>query len=84
MKDITKIFTLIKANTKKEGYIVVEVANIKNEFVTPLAWDVCKAISQTLVFEREIVINWQSNIPHENGTYGYGYDHSYCLIFRNT
>jgi hypothetical protein len=41
--------------------------------VTPLAWDVAAAVSQVLRFEGEIVVCWDH--------YGYGYDHSYCLVF---
>ncbi len=54
---------------------MVEVANLKKMgAVTPLAWDIARAISQVLRFEGGIVVAWEP-------TYGYGYDHSYCLIF---
>jgi hypothetical protein len=41
--------------------------------VTPLAWDVARALSSVLRFEGETVIGWDN--------YRYGYDHSYCLVF---
>jgi len=65
--------------------IVVEVSNLKNHGeVTTLAWDVSKEISKVLHFEGEIVIKWENvNTETNDGIYGYGYDHSYCLVFRN-
>lgn len=83
LRDIEKIFSNIKKNTKEWKYIVIEIANIKNEFVTTLAWDVCKVISNIFTFEKEIIINWEDNKINENWNYWYWYDHSYCLIFRN-
>jgi hypothetical protein len=41
---------------------------------TPLAWDVAGAVSGALPLAGELVVHWQP-------TYGYGYDHSYCLLF---
>ena len=75
-------------DTKKMKYgskIVIEVSNIKtkNE-VTTLAWDIGKEVSKILHFEGEIIVNWTSNNQEkENGSYGYSYDHSYCLVFSN-
>jgi hypothetical protein len=43
--------------------------------VTPLAWDVGRALGAVPPFEGEVVVDWAP-------TYGYGYDHSYCLVFR--
>ena len=57
-----------------DAKVVVEVANIKHgDSVTTLAWDMAREISQVLHFEGEVVVGWDD--------YGYGYDHSYCLIF---
>jgi len=55
---------------------VLEVANLKGPGgVTTVAWDIARAVSSVLTFEGEIVIGWDR-------PYGYGYDHSYCLVFR--
>ena len=60
------------------GYLIVE--EIQGEFeitkgcVTRFAWDLARQLSERLVFQGEIVLNWEE--------YGSGYDHSYCLIFR--
>ena len=41
--------------------------------MTPLAWDLGAEIAKVLHFEGEVVICWDR--------YGYGYDHSYCLVY---
>ena len=53
---------------------VIEASNLKRAGrAVPLAWDIAHAVSTALTFEGEIVVGWDR--------YGYGYDHSYCLIF---
>jgi hypothetical protein len=42
-----------------------------------LAWDIARALSDVLRFNGEVVSTWQES-------YGFGYDHSYCLIFQNS
>ena len=55
---------------------VIEAANLRGTGpVTPLAWDVARAVGEVLRFEGEVVVDWEP-------TYGFGYDHSYCLVFR--
>jgi hypothetical protein len=57
------------------GHLVVEASNLINEAgVTSLAWDIASAFSVDFPFQGEQVLNW-------TGGYGYGYDHSYCLVF---
>ena len=54
---------------------MIEVANLKRDGrVTTLAWDLARVVADVLVFEGEVVVGWDH--------YGYGYDHSYCLVFR--
>ena len=79
------IYKQVKQLMKPDSVIVVEVSNLKIQSkVTTLAWDVAKEISKVLHFEGEIVIKWENADTEANdGIYGYGYDHSYCLIFRN-
>ena len=72
---LRSIFAAIATLLAPDGRVVIELANLKRAGqVTTLAWDVCAAVSQVLRFEGEIVIGWEP-------TYGYGYDHSYCLVF---
>jgi hypothetical protein len=59
---------------KPNGTVVVEVANLKRAGrVTTLAWDIAQEISAVLRFEGEVVVCWDKH--------GYGYDHSYCLVY---
>lgn len=59
---------------KPNAHAVIEVANLKLwDGLTTLAWDIAKTVSQVLRFEGEFVVGWD--------TYGFGYDHSYCLVF---
>lgn len=78
LNDIGAIYAQIKLKTKRGGYAVVEVSNLKHEdgSITTLAWDIGKVLSDIWEFLGEVVIGWQP-------TYGYGYDHSYALVFRN-
>src|SRR5262245_43716977 len=59
-----------------DGWIVVEVANLRQTDgrLTRLAWDIAQALANVVHFLGEVVVGWQP-------TYGYGYDHSYCLVF---
>lgn len=84
INDIGKIFSQLKLFMKKNSYIVIEVSNIKNKEVTTLAWDIGKEVSKIFHFEGEIIIGWKNKGTCKGkGNYGYGYDHSYCLVFKN-
>jgi tRNA G10 N-methylase Trm11 len=75
LADLQAIYRQIGLLMTESARAVIEVANLKKPgAVTTLAWDVAHAISQVLHFEGEIVVAWDP-------TYGYGYDHSYCLLF---
>ena len=78
LADLRDIYRQLGALLSDDGHVVIEVANLKRDgSQTPLAWDVARAISEVLCFEGEVVIGWQPS-------YGYGYDHSYCLVFTRT
>jgi DNA modification methylase len=75
LRDIEQIFANTRQLLKPEARVVLEVSNLKGPSgVTTLAWDVARAVSNVLDFEGEVVVGWDR--------YGYGYDHSYCLVFR--
>jgi DNA modification methylase len=75
LHDLEQTYCQIARVLKPGARAVLEVANLKEPSgITMLAWDVGRAISRVLMFEGEIVIGWD--------TYHYGYDHSYCLVFR--
>lgn len=76
LADIEAVYLQVRARMKAGARAVLEVANLKGPSgVTTLAWDVALAVGRVLTFEGEIVIGWDR-------PYGYGYDHSYCLVFR--
>ena len=81
LRDISDIFFQLKSKLKPDAYVVIEVSNLRigNAF-TPLAWDIAKRVGEVLPFEQEIIIEWQSDF---SPTYGFGYDHSYALVFKN-
>jgi hypothetical protein len=69
------IFAQAGALLRPGARAVIEVANLKRDGrVTTLAWDLARVVADVLVFEGEVVVGWDH--------YGYGYDHSYCLVFR--
>lgn len=76
LQDIQNIYAQMKEMMKPGARVVIEVANLRLwDGLTTLAWDVAEAVSQVLWFEGEIVVGWDR--------YGFGYDHSYCLVFTN-
>jgi tRNA G10 N-methylase Trm11 len=75
LRDIQRIYVQMRLLMKPDARAVLEVANLKGaRGVTTLAWDIARAVGEVLVFEGEVVIGWDSH--------PYGYDHSYCLVFR--
>jgi tRNA G10 N-methylase Trm11 len=74
LRDIRSIYEQLRTHMKPRGTVILEIANLKNGGqVTTLAWDVAQEISKVLHFEGEVVVCWDK--------YGYGYDHSYCLVY---
>ena len=74
LREIKDIYAQLRSRMRPAGTAVIEVANIKrNGRVTTLAWDIAAVVSQVLHFEGEVVVGWDR--------YGYGYEHSYCLVF---
>ena len=76
LAEVREVYRQIGALMTERAVAVVEVANVKKAHgVTTLAWDLAGAIGEVLRFDGEVVVSWEP-------TYGYGYDHSYCLLFR--
>jgi DNA modification methylase len=74
LNDIRSIYGEVRKVMKPTGTVVLEVANLKHDGqVTTLAWDIAQEVSNVLRFEGEVVVCWDK--------YGYGYDHSYCLVY---
>lgn len=75
LDDLTLVYRQLAAQMAAGAHAVIEVANLKSaQGVTTLAWDIGRTVAAVLHFEGEIVVGWDN--------YGYGYDHSYCLVFR--
>ncbi|MFX1280036.1 MAG: DNA methyltransferase [Promethearchaeota archaeon] len=79
LKDLKSIFTDLKKFLKPSSYVIVEIANLKNEGITTLAWDLGKELSDKFNFEGEIILAHKEPRDRES----FGYDHSYALIFKN-
>src|SRR6266404_6631861 len=76
LTDIRNIYEQMGRLMKPEARAVIEVSNLNSaRGLTTLAWDIAAEVSKVLHFEGEKIICWDK--------YGYGYDHSYCLIFSN-
>jgi DNA modification methylase len=74
LKEMGHIFSQVAQKLNPSGHVVIEAANLKKQgHVTTLAWDIAQEVSNILHFEGETVIAWDR--------YGYGYNHSYCLVF---
>lgn len=83
---VKSYFEKIEKFIKDEGILIIDSSNIYfQDLNTTLAWDIKNKISEieSYKFIREHVICWPNN---ENsflgGNFGFGYDHSYCLVFK--
>jgi DNA modification methylase len=74
LEEMGNIFSQVSQKMKPSGRLVIEASNLKkNAEVTTLAWDIARGVSRHFHFDGETVICWEE--------YGYGYNHSYCLVF---
>ena len=74
LQEMGRIFSQVAHKLKPSGHVVVEASNLKKKGrVTMLAWDIAREVSKFLHFEGETIVCWDK--------YGYGYNHSYCLVF---
>jgi tRNA G10 N-methylase Trm11 len=74
LQSLRAIYAQLAQLMQDDAHMVVEVANLKGDTgITTLAWDIAAVLADVLQFVGEVVVGWD--------TYGYGYDHSYCLIF---
>jgi hypothetical protein len=85
LAEVTDLFGRLADLAAPDANLLVDVSNMKHkDNVTTLAWDVAEAVSESFHFEGEVVVGWkgEGRDDRDGGTYGYGYDHSYCLVFR--
>jgi len=77
LQEMGNIFLQVAQKMNPPGHLVIEASNLKKMGqVTTLAWDIAREVSRIFHFEGETVICWDE--------YGYGYNHSYCLVFSKT
>lgn len=84
LADLETVFGQLRSFAASDARVLVDISNMKHEGdVTTLAWDVADAVSESFHFDGEVVVGWEgeNNSDWQTGTYGYGYDHSYCLVF---
>jgi len=83
LDDVEAIFAGVREQLAPGGVALVHVSNMKYEGdVSTPAWDVADAVGNVLRFDGEIVVAWEGGADEREGTFGYGYDHSYCLVFE--
>jgi len=86
LADLGHVFDHVDDLLRAGGRVLIDVSNMKADgTVTTLAWDLADEVADRYRFEGEIVVTWNaddSSRDHGEGTYGYGYDHSYCLVFE--
>ncbi len=76
LHDLAEVYQQVGHKMLEGGHIIIEVCNLRlYDGLTTLAWDVAGEVAKVLSFEGEVIIAWK-------GGYGFGYDHSYCLVFR--
>jgi len=77
LQEMGNIFSQVAEKMNPAGRLVIEASNLKKRRqVTTLAWDIAREVSRIFHFEGETIICWDE--------YGYGYNHSYCLVFSKT
>jgi len=77
LQEMGHIFSQVAQKMNPAGHLVIEASNLKKKgHVTTLAWDIAREVSRIFHFEGETIICWDE--------YGYGYNHSYCLVFSKT
>lgn len=83
LDDAREAFARVGRCLAPGGRVVVDVSNLKHDDrVTTLAWDLGTAVADELDFRGEVVVAWEGEgTPGREGAYGYGYDHSYCLVY---
>ena len=83
LDELQDIFRKVREFLKPKAKVIVEVFNLRATETRPLtflAWDMARAISSVLRFDKEIIACWQGEVSGDN-PFGQGYDHSYCLVF---
>jgi len=74
LQGMGQVFSQVSQKMNPTGRLVIEASNLKKDGeVTTLAWDIAREVSRLFHFEGETIFCWDE--------YGYGYNHSYGLVF---
>ncbi|WP_276261363.1 DNA methyltransferase [Haloglomus litoreum] len=85
LEELSRVFSDIGHRFHRDGTLLVEVANLKHDGrTTTFAWDLAGSLRELpgFRFAGEHVVSWENGDDAEVGVYGYGYDHSYVLVFE--
>lgn len=70
LREIGEVFAQVAGLLRVGGHAVVNVANLATgDVVTPLAWDIGRALSEHLTFAGETFLCWDEHPPGHAGDY---------------
>lgn len=84
LETLGDVFAALGSRLHRDGRLVLEAANLKHAGrTTTFAWDLVDTIRGLpgFRFAGEHVVSWDGE-DSADGVYGYGYDHSYVLVFE--
>jgi DNA modification methylase len=74
LRELGQIFGQVATLLRPGGHLVVNVANIVTDgVITPLAWDVARAINEHLVFTHEAFLGWDQQPIWMSGDYCFAF-----------
>lgn len=82
--DLCDVFDALWSRFHRDGTLLIEAPNLERDGrTTTFAWDLADAIRAIprFRFTGERVVSWDGEESPE-GVYGFGYDHSYVLVFE--
>lgn len=75
LDELGQVFTAVGHLLRPGGHLVINAANIQtSNVVTPLAWDIARAVAPHLSFRGETYLYWDQPAPCISG--------DYCLFFQ--
>jgi hypothetical protein len=78
LQRMKEIYAAICRLMKKDSYLVVQADNLSyKETLSPLVWDLGKALSEIMNLEGEIIFHWSENTENKS-------QFTQCLVFKNS
>jgi DNA modification methylase len=73
--ELGQVFAAVGRLLRPKGHLVINAATIRtSDVVTPLAWDIARAVAPHLIFRGETYLYWDQPAPWIRG--------DYCLLFE--